>query len=112
MVVFVSNRGVTVQFVDDESQATLASASCSGKNVAAAKEVGRVAAESAVAKGIRAVVVDRGGFKYHGRVRAVVEAAREVGLGTGTSAPADKQTAESSAPAEEAPAEKKAKEDK
>jgi large subunit ribosomal protein L18 len=51
-----------------------------GGNVAAAREVGRLVAEQAMAKGIRKVVYDRGGYLYHGRVKALADAAREAGL--------------------------------
>jgi len=51
-----------------------------GANIAAAKEVGRLIAERAVAKGIKEVVFDRGGYLYHGRVKALADAAREAGL--------------------------------
>jgi large subunit ribosomal protein L18 len=52
----------------------------SGGNVAAAKEIGKTVAERAAEKGIKRVVFDRGGYLYHGRVKAVAEAAREAGL--------------------------------
>lgn len=106
MAVFVSNRGINVQLIDDENCVTVASASSrSGKNVAAAKELGRAAAESALAKGVKTVVIDRGGFKYHGRVKAVVETALETGLSVG------QQGASEPAPVAEASAEEDVKED-
>jgi large subunit ribosomal protein L18 len=88
MCVFVSNRNMYVQFVDDAQGKTLASASTQdkgyagkGKNdVATATELGKLAAEAAKAKGITNVVFDRGGFAYAGRVKAIAEAAREGGL--------------------------------
>ena len=84
MAVFVSNTNLYVQFVDDEAGRTLASASSlplkAKLNVETAAQVGRAAAEAAKAAGISLVVVDRGGFKYHGRVKAAVEAALEAGL--------------------------------
>jgi large subunit ribosomal protein L18 len=89
MAVYVSNRGIAVQFVDDENGATLAGvASTAGKNVAAARQLGQRAAEAARERGIGEVVVDRGGFKYHGRVKALVEAAVEAGLKAGRLVPA------------------------
>ena len=82
----VSNNHLYVQFVDDERGVTLAAVSTKGanglgrKNVSGAKEVGQRAAELAKAKGIEAVVFDRGGYRYHGRVKALADAAREAGL--------------------------------
>jgi large subunit ribosomal protein L18 len=87
MSVFVSNQHMYVQFIDDLEARTLASASTAageakgGKNnVEAAKKLGRLAAAAAKGKGISAVVFDRGGFAYRGRVKALAEAAREAGL--------------------------------
>lgn len=84
MAVHVSNSNVYVQFVDDAAGKTLASASSvtlkAKLNVETAKKVGEAAAEAAKAAGISLVVIDRGGFKYHGRVAAVVEAALAGGL--------------------------------
>ena len=84
MAVFVSNANLYVQFVDDEAGKTLASASSlplkAKLNVETAAKVGKAAGEAAKAAGITLVVVDRGGFKYHGRVKAAVEAALEAGL--------------------------------
>ncbi len=78
-----------VQVVDDEQGHTLVAASTLDKelrglqakgNVKGAQLVGKVVAERAIAKGIRQVVFDRGGFKYHGRVKALADAARAAGL--------------------------------
>ncbi len=90
LAVFRSNRHVVAQVIDDRTGRTLASASSletdvrsSGDgtgNVAAAATVGRLVAERARAAGVTAVVFDRGGFLYHGRVAAVADAAREAGL--------------------------------
>ena len=84
MAVFVSNAHINVQFIDDDAGRTLASATSMGMdaklNVATAKVLGEKAAEAAKAKGILLVVVDRGGFRYHGRVKEVVEAALAAGL--------------------------------
>jgi len=74
--------------VDDSTGATLVTASStestlrsrSGGNIPAAKEVGKLVAERARAKGIGSVVFDRGGYIYHGRVKTLAEAAREAGL--------------------------------
>jgi large subunit ribosomal protein L18 len=84
--VYRSLNHIYVQLIDDQKGETLISASTlalklkSGGNVAAAKEIGKAVAEKAVAKGIKRVVFDRGGFLYHGRVKALAEAAREAGL--------------------------------
>jgi large subunit ribosomal protein L18 len=84
--VYRSLNHIYVQLIDDQKGETLISASTlalklkSGGNVAAAKEIGKAVAEKAVANGIKQVVFDRGGFLYHGRVKALAEAAREAGL--------------------------------
>jgi hypothetical protein len=62
------------------SASTLQAKAKTGGNVAAAKEIGKSIAELAVAKGIKRVVFDRGGFLYHGRIKALADAAREAGL--------------------------------
>ena len=84
MAVFISNAHINVQFIDDDAGSTLASTTSMGMdaklNVATAKVLGEKAAEAAKAKGISLVVVDRGGFRYHGRVKEVVEAALAAGL--------------------------------
>ena len=84
MSICVTNKNMYVQFVDDEAGKTLASASSlplkAKLNVETAAKVGKAAGEAAKAAGISLVVVDRGGFKYHGRVKAAVEAALEAGL--------------------------------
>ena len=85
--VYRSLNHIYVQVVDDLNGKTLVSASTaegegkkSGGNVAAAKEIGKAIAERAKAKGITKVVFDRGGYIYHGRVKALADAAREGGL--------------------------------
>lgn len=88
LAVFRSARHISAQVIDDSSGRTLAAAGtvevglrkASGGNVAAAKEVGRLVAERAKAAGVNTVVFDRGGYRYHGRVAALAEAARETGL--------------------------------
>ena len=84
MSICISNQHLYVQFIDDDAQCTLASASTAGAkaavNCAAARALGQTAAEAALAKGISRVVIDRGGFRYHGRVREIVEAAVAAGL--------------------------------
>jgi large subunit ribosomal protein L18 len=86
--VFRSNKHLYAQLIDDMSGTTLASASTMEKdlnlestsNVDAAKLVGELVAKRAVEKGITAVVFDRGGYLYHGRIQALADAARENGL--------------------------------
>lgn len=87
LAVFRSLKHIYAQMIDDAHGRTLVSASSaeknssvSGGNVAGAKDVGRLVAERARAKGITRAVFDRGGYLYHGRVKALAEAAREAGL--------------------------------
>jgi large subunit ribosomal protein L18 len=88
--VFRSSKHIYAQVIDDIKGETLASASSlekslreglkTGANIDAAKTVGKVLAERAAAKGVKEVVFDRGGYLYHGRVKALADAAREGGL--------------------------------
>ena len=85
--VFRSAKHIYAQVIDDEKGVTLVSASTLDKdfegfggNVEAATQIGKKIAERALAKGITEVVFDRGGFVYHGRVKALAEGAREGGL--------------------------------
>ncbi len=87
LCVFRSNSNIYVQLIDDVAQNTLAAASTLDKevktkhaNIEAAKEVGALIAKRAKAKNIQNVVFDRGGYIYHGVVKALAEAAREGGL--------------------------------
>ena len=87
LAVFRSVAHIYAQVIDDTKGATLASASSvdkgartNGGNVAAAKSIGKLVAERAKEKGITRVVFDRGGYPYHGRVKALADAAREAGL--------------------------------
>ena len=83
MSICISNKHMYVQFIDDDAGKTLASASSLKEpkaNIEVAKKLGASAAEAAKAAGIATVVVDRGGFKYTGRVAAIVESAVEAGL--------------------------------
>jgi large subunit ribosomal protein L18 len=105
MSVCFTNKNIHVQFVDDDAGVTLAAASTTGKaapdrdklvaNVASAKVIGKLAAETALAKGIKTVVFDRGGSRYHrseskgkdgkpvvvlGKLATLADAAREAGL--------------------------------
>jgi large subunit ribosomal protein L18 len=82
--VYRSLNHIYAQVIDDQTGQTLVSASTikmkTGGNVAAAKEIGKAVAEKAVEKGIKKVVFDRGGSLYHGRIKALADAAREAGL--------------------------------
>ena len=84
--VYRSLNHIYAQIIDDAKGETLLSASSlaskvkTGGNVAAAKEVGKLVAERAIEKGIKKVVFDRGGYLYHGRIKALADSAREAGL--------------------------------
>jgi large subunit ribosomal protein L18 len=90
LAVFRSNKHIYAQVIDDSKGATLTAASTldvdtkkdvkHGGNIAAAKAVGKLVAQRAKEKGIDNVLFDRGGYLYHGRVKALAEAAREAGL--------------------------------
>ena len=88
--VFRSSKHIYAQVIDDRKGATLATASSlekdlrtslkTGADVSAAKAVGKLLAERAIKNGVKQVAFDRGGYLYHGRVKALAEAAREGGL--------------------------------
>lgn len=83
--VFRSNLYMYCQIIDDEKATTLLAANTKElkdvkNNIEAAKKLGALIAEKALKKGIKQVVFDRGGYMYHGRVKALAEAAREKGL--------------------------------
>jgi large subunit ribosomal protein L18 len=88
--IFRSSKHIYAQIIDDEKGQTLAAASSvekemrgsikTGADVGAAKAVGKLVAERALGKGITDVIFDRGGYRYHGRVKALADAAREGGL--------------------------------
>ena len=90
LAIFRSNSDIYAQLIDDVKGTTLAAASSlektmregakTGANIAAAKAVGKLIAERAKEKGIKDVVFDRGGYLYHGRIKALADAAREGGL--------------------------------
>jgi len=90
MSVCFSNKNIHVQFIDDVAGVTLAAASTTSKatpdreklaaNAASAKTLGTFAAKAALDKGINTVVFDRGSARYHGKVKALADAAREAGL--------------------------------
>jgi large subunit ribosomal protein L18 len=90
LCVFRSLKHIYAQVIDDRSGRTLAAAGSvdkdarklvkGGGNIASAKVIGKLVAERALAAGVQQVVFDRGGYKYHGRVEALANAAREAGL--------------------------------
>jgi len=86
LAVFRSVKHIYAQVIDDAKGHTVVAASSNeksggnGGNVAGAKAIGKLVAERAQDKGIKAVVFDRGGYQYHGRVKALAEAARQAGL--------------------------------
>lgn len=88
LAVFRSVKHIYAQVIDDRQGHTLVSASSNekidtrkdGGNLAGAKVIGQLIAERALAKGLKKVVFDRGGYLYHGRVKALADAAREAGL--------------------------------
>ena len=88
LAVHFSGRNITAQVIDDQVGVTIVSANTTEKdlkanaaaNVATAVQIGKLIAERGAAKNIRKVVFDRGGNKYHGKVKALADAAREAGL--------------------------------
>ena len=86
LCVYRSNKNIEAQIIDDTKGVTLVSSSSmtlkleNGSNIEAAAQVGKDIAEKALAKKIKKVVFDRSGYIYHGRVKALAEAAREAGL--------------------------------
>jgi len=86
LAVFRSVKHIYAQVIDDSKGHTIVAASsaeksgANGGNVAGAKSVGKAVAERAKDKGIKSVVFDRGGYLYHGRIKALADAAREAGL--------------------------------
>jgi large subunit ribosomal protein L18 len=100
LAIYRSLNHIYAQVIDDQHGLTIVSASTtekdlrgsSGGNIEAAKRVGREIAQRAIAKGIEQIVFDRGGYLYHGRVKALTDAAREAGL--------NKNEASEEAPAE------------
>ncbi len=88
LAVFKSNANIYAQVIDDVAGVTLVSASsidkelklANGSNIEAAKQVGALVAKRAKEKNIESIVFDRGGYLYHGRIKALADAAREAGL--------------------------------
>jgi large subunit ribosomal protein L18 len=104
LAIYRSLNHIYAQVIDDLAGQTLVSAATTEKDLAAgtggnldaAKRVGRTIAERALAKGIDQVVFDRGGYLYHGRIKALTDAAREAGLNRQESAETDGEKAEDS----------------
>jgi large subunit ribosomal protein L18 len=120
LAIYRSLNHIYAQVIDDRLGQTLVSASTtekdlrgnSGGNLDAARRIGQVIAERAIAKGIEQVVFDRGGYLYHGRVKALTDAARAAGLNK-NEAVAEPETPEPDAPeAKPEPTEKKSKKKK
>src|SRR5688500_18652360 len=94
LAVYRSLNHIYAQVIDDEQGKTLATASttekdlagATGGNIEAARRIGQTIAERAIAAGITNVVYDRGGYVYHGRVKALIDASREAGLNKGETA--------------------------
>ncbi|HBY62388.1 MAG TPA: 50S ribosomal protein L18 [Solibacterales bacterium] len=87
LAVFRSIKHIYAQVIDDRQGRTLAAASSgeknassNGGNIAGAKEIGKLVAQRALEAGVKKVVFDRGGYLYHGRIKALADAAREAGL--------------------------------
>ncbi len=123
LAVYRSLNHIYAQLIDDEKAQTIASASTTekklgvkaGGNIEAAKKVGQTIAERALAAGVSSVVFDRGGYLYHGRVKALTDAARAAGLNKGeaSEAEAEVESEATAAETEEASAKpKKAKKEK
>ncbi len=112
LAVYRSLNHIYAQIVDDQLGQTIVSASTTekdlrgstGGNIDAARRIGKAIAERALEKGISSVVFDRGGYLYHGRIRALTDAAREAGLNKEELAA---RAEEEAAPVAEAPAEEK-----
>ena len=122
LAVFRSVKHIYAQVIDDVKGETLVAAGSNDKafkgktggNVEAASEIGKMIAERAIDKGIDQVVYDRGGYVYHGRVKALLDATREAGLNKKDSddAKADKKSSEPTEAKEEKPAKKEEKKEK
>jgi len=117
LAVYRSLNHIYAQLIDDEKAQTLASASTTekplgvkaGGNIEAAKKIGQTIAERALAAGIESVVFDRGGYLYHGRVKALTDAARAAGLNKNEIVEAEAAEAEKPEAAEAEPAKPKGK---
>jgi len=100
LAIYRSLNHIYAQIIDDEQGQTLVSASTAekdlrgntGGNIDAARRIGQVIAERALERGISQVVFDRGGYLYHGRIKALTDAARQSGLNRDEAASADEET--------------------
>lgn len=109
LAIFRSLNHIYAQVINDDAGTTVVSASTTekdlggetGGNISAAERVGKAIAERTLAAGIESVVFDRGGYVYHGRVKALTEAARRAGLNKGETESQSAETAEAEAPAAE-----------
>lgn len=116
LAIYRSLNHIYAQVIDDRNGQTLVSASTTekdlrgntGGNIDAARRVGTTIAERALSKGIEQVVFDRGGYLYHGRVRALTDAARAAGLNKNEAVAADEKPEEAAAEPESKPEKKKA----
>jgi large subunit ribosomal protein L18 len=120
LAVYRSINHIYAQVVDDQKGQTIVSASSiekdlrgsTGGNIEAARRIGKAIAERALEKGIESVVFDRGGYLYHGRIKALTDAAREAGLNKNELAARAEEEAAEAAKAEEVVAEKPRKKSK
>ena len=120
LAIYRSLNHIYAQVIDDRMGQTLVSASTtekelrggSGGNLEAARRIGQTIAERALAKGIEQVVFDRGGYLYHGRIKALTDAARAAGLNKNEAVAEPEAAAEPAAAEPEQPTEKKSKKKK
>jgi large subunit ribosomal protein L18 len=120
LAIYRSVKHIYAQVIDDRLGKTLVSASttekdlrgANGGNLDAARRIGTAIAERAIAKGIEQVVFDRGGYLYHGRIKALTDAARAAGLNKNEVVAAEANGEPEPAPAAEEPKEKKSKKKK
>ena len=120
LAIYRSLKHISAQVIDDRMGQTLVSASStekdlrgnSGGNLDAARRVGQVIAERAIAKGIEQVVFDRGGYLYHGRIKALTDAARAAGLNKNEVVAEPEAEEPAAEPVEETKSEKKSKKKK
>jgi large subunit ribosomal protein L18 len=118
LAIYRSLNHIYAQVIDDVEGQTLVSAATTekdlrgstGGNIDAARRVGKTIAERALAKGINSVVFDRGGYLYHGRIKALTDAAREAGLNKGEAVADEAEAPEAVAEPEEKKPRKKSKE--
>ncbi len=118
LAIYRSLNHIYAQVIDDRNGQTLVSASSTekdlrgntGGNLDAARRIGQAIAERAIAKGIEQVVFDRGGYLYHGRIKALTDAARAAGLNKNEAVPEAEEPAPAPEPKQEKKSKKKSKE--